>query len=172
MILSMMSLTCSWQYAGILSSHGVRAWGECGGGGSGDGSGGDGEGGSGGLDEGDSSGGERLQYSQLSWQAIVKFWVMHFVILSSTVITSLWQNPGSLSPHSGSRGGSTVSEGGGGEADGGGEPVGSGEPDGSGEGDGGGGDGEDGSGEGGDGEGEGEISGDGMQMLQLRAQGK
>ena len=166
MILSMMSLTCSWQYSGILSSHGVRAWGEGGGGGSGDGSGGDGEGGSGGLDEGDSSGGERLQYSQLSWQAIVKFWVMHFVILSSTVITSLWQNPGSLSPHSGSRGGSTVSEGGGGEADGGGEP------DGSGEGDGGGGDGEDGSGEGGDGEGEGEISGDGMQMLQLRAQGK
>ena len=170
MILSMMSLTCSWQYAGILSSHGVRAWGEGGGGGSGDGSGGDGEGGSGGLDEGDSSGGERLQYSQLSWQAIVKFWVMHFVILSSTVITSLWQNPGSLSPHSRVEGGGGEA-GGGGEPDGSGEGDGGGEPDGSGEGDGGGGDGEGGSGEGGDGEGEGESSG-GVQMLQLSWQAK
>ena len=57
MILSMMSLTSSWQYSGILSSHGVRAWGEGGGEGGGDGGGGDGEGGSGG-DGGGGDGGD------------------------------------------------------------------------------------------------------------------
>ena len=164
MILSKIAVTSRWQNAGSLSSHGGKGRGEGGadGEGEGDGGGGDGEGGSGGLGEGDSSGGERLQCPQLSRQAIRKVGVMHFVILSMIVLTSLWQNPGSLSPHSRVEGGS-------GEGDGGGEPCGSGE------GDGGGDDGEGGreggSREGGDGEGKGESSG-GVQMLQLSWQAK
>ena len=51
MILSMMSLTCSWQYAGIMSSHGGGGAREGGGEGGGEGDGG-GDGGEGGGSDG------------------------------------------------------------------------------------------------------------------------